>query len=85
MGRTKVSPNRIMEDNLTKAKRARMAPKQLCPTGSNIRSIERKVNVGEKDEETLTKLREVLIKKSRDFRTSFPKYNGDSKQGQTWC
>ena len=33
----------------------------------------------------LTKLREALIKKSRDYRTSFPKYNGDSKKGQTWC
>ena len=33
----------------------------------------------------LTKLREALIKKSRDYCTSFPKYNGDSKQGQTWC
>ena len=27
----------LMEDNLTKAKRALMAPKQLCPTGWNIR------------------------------------------------
>ena len=33
----------------------------------------------------LTKLREALIKKSRDYHTSFPKYNGDLKQGQIWC
>ena len=32
----------------------------------------------------LTKLREALIKKNRDYCTSFPKYNGNSKQGQTW-
>ena len=64
-----------MEDNLTEAKRALMAPKQLCLTGSNKRSIVRKTNIGEKDEETLTKLGEALIKKSRDYRTSFTKYN----------
>ena len=81
----KKSPILLMEDNLTKAKRALMAPKQLCPTGSNICSRERKVNIGEQNVDKLTKLREVLIKKSRDYRTSFPKYNGDLKQGQTWC
>ena len=26
-----------------------------------------------------------MIKKSRDYCTSFPKYNRNSKQGQTWC
>ena len=62
-----------------------MTPKQLCPTGANIKTIEKKVNLGEQDVDKLTKLREALIKKSRDYRTSFPKYNGDSKQGQTWC
>ena len=40
----KKAPIVIMEDNLTKAKRALMAPKQLCPTGLNIQSIERKNN-----------------------------------------
>ena len=29
-----------MEDNLTKVKRALMAPKQLCPSGLNLRAIE---------------------------------------------
>ena len=76
---------KIQELSITKAKRALMAPKQLCPKGLNIRSIERKNSIGEKDEATLTKLREWLIKKSRDYRTSFPKYNGNLKQGQTWC
>ena len=74
-----------MEDNLTEAKRALMAPKQLCPTGLNIQSIERKNNIGEKDEATLSKLRETMIKKSRDYHTTFPKYSGNLTQGQTWC
>ena len=74
-----------MEDNLTKAMRALMAPKQLCPTGANIQTIENKSNLGEQDVEKLTKWREVLIKKSRDYQTSFPKYKEVSKQGQTWC
>ena len=62
----KKAPFVLMEDNLTKVKRALMAPKQLCPTGSNISSIERKVNLGEQDVDKLTNLREALIKKSRD-------------------
>ena len=64
----------------TKVKRALMAPKQLCPTGANIQTIESKANLGEQDVEKLSKWREVLIKKSREYRTSFPKYNGDSKK-----
>ena len=80
----KKAPILFIEDNLTKAKRSLMAPKQLCPTRSNIWSIEMKINNGEKDEEALTKLREALIKKRRDYHSLFPKYNGNSKQGQTW-
>ena len=49
----KKAPIILMEDNLTKTKRALMALKQLCPTGSNKQSIEMKANIGEKDEETL--------------------------------
>ena len=52
------APIIIMEDNPTKAL---IAPKQLCPTGLNIQSIERKNNIGEKDEVTLFKLRERMI------------------------
>ena len=62
-----------------------MAPNQLCPTGANIHSTEKNVNLREQDEDKLTKLREGMIKMSRDYCTSFPKYNGDLKQGQTWC
>ena len=50
-----------------------MPPKQLCPTGAIIQTIEKKVNLGEKDVDKLTKLREALIKKSRDYHMSFPK------------
>ena len=74
-----------MEDNRTKAKRALMAPKQLCPSGLNIQSIERKNHIGENDDSILSKLRETMIRKSREFCTLFPKYSGDSKQGQAWC
>ena len=75
----------MMEDNLTKAKRALMTPKQLCPTGANVPALESNVNPGEQDVHKLTKLREVLIKKSREYRTTFPKYSGESKKEQAWC
>ena len=39
----------LMENSLTKAKRALMAPKQLCHTGANIQTLEKKVNHGEQD------------------------------------
>ena len=26
-----------------------------------------------------------MIRKSREYLTTFPKYSGDSKQGQAWC
>ena len=42
-----------------------MAPKQLCSTGANVQALESKDNPREQDVEKLTKLREVLIKKSR--------------------
>ena len=81
----KKAPMILMEDNLTKAKRALMAPKQLCPTGVNVHAIESKANPREEDVEKLTKLREVLIKKSREYCTSFPKYSVELKKGQAWC
>ena len=84
-GEPKKAPIVLMEDNLTKAERALMAPKQLSPTGANIKAIESKANLVELDMENLAKWREILIKKSRDYSTTFPKYNEDSKQGQTWC
>ena len=81
----KTAPIVLMEDNLTKAKRALMAPKQLCPSGLNIQSIERKAHKGERDESILTKLIEMMIRKSREYLMSFSKYSRDSKQGHVWC
>ena len=81
---SKTAPIVLMENNLTKSKRFLMAPKQLCPSGLNIESIKRKVQIGERDVTILTKLREMMIRKSRECSISFPKYSGDSKQGQAW-
>ena len=33
----------------------------------------------------MAKLREILIKKTRENSKSFPKYSGESKKGQEWC
>ena len=68
-GEPKKAPILLMEDNLTKAMRALMAPKQLFPTGANIQTIETKVNFREQDVDKPTKLRETMIKKSRDYCT----------------
>ena len=81
----KKAPVILMEDNLTKAKRALMTPKQLCPTGAIVHAMENKVNPGEQDAEKLAKLRETMIKKTRVYSKSFPKYNGESRKGQEWC
>ena len=70
----------LIEDNLTKTKRALMTPKQLCPSGLNIQAIQRKNQIGEKDKSILSKLREAMIRKSGEYRTLFPKYSGDSKK-----
>ena len=75
----------LMEDNLTNAKRALMTNKQLCPSGVEIQTIKRKAQTGERDVLTLTKLRETMIRKSREYHMLFLKYNGDSKLGQAWC
>ena len=51
----------------------------------NIQAIESKNHIGEKDILILSKLRETMIRKSSEYHTSFPKYSGDSKKGQSWC
>ena len=57
----------LMEDNLTKAKRVLMTPKQLCPTGVVVQVIENKANPGEQDAEKLAKLKETLFKNTREY------------------
>ena len=76
----KKAPVVSMEDNLTL-----MVTKQLCPTGLNVQTLEQKAQLEEKDMLTQSKLRETLIKKSREYCKTFPKYNGDSKQGKATC
>ena len=65
MVEVKTAPIVLMEDNLTKAKRALITPKQLCLSGLEIRTIKGKAQIEERDVSTLTKLRETMIRKSR--------------------
>ena len=58
MVEVKKAPIVLMEDNLTKVKRA-LAPKQLCPSGLEIPANEGKAQIGERDASMLTKLRET--------------------------
>ena len=74
-----------MEDNLTKAKRVIMATKALCPTGRSVQELESKAQIDVADRTTTSKLREMLIRKRREYLNMFPKFNGDLKQGQALC
>ena len=65
------------------ANRALMTPKKFCPT-SAVHVMENK-SPEEQDTEKLAKLREILIKKTREYSKSFPKYSGESKKGPEWC
>ena len=80
----KKAPIVLMEDNLTKAKMALMTPKQLCPTAAVVHAMETK-SPGKQDVQKLAKLRDILIKKTRVYSDSFPKYSGESNKGQEWC
>ena len=88
-GKLKGEPEKVtivlMENKLTKSKKALMTPKQLCPTGAAGHAMENKVNPGEEDTEKLAKLRETMIKKTREYSKTFPKYKGESRKGQEWC
>ena len=75
------APIVLMEDNLNKAKQALMTPKQLCPTAAVVHVMKTK-SPGNQDAEKLAELREILIKKTRVYIESFPKYSGESKKGQ---
>ena len=66
----KKAPIVLMEDNLTKAKKALMTPNQLCPTAAVVHMMEAK---GPWEQE----LREIPIKKTRAYSESFPKYSGE--------
>ena len=66
----KKAPVVLMEDNLTMAKRALMVTKQLCPTGMNVQKLEQTAQLEDKDMSTLCKLKETLIRKSREYLTN---------------
>ena len=74
----------LMEDDKTKAKRALMVPKMPCPTTRSAQELEEKAQPGAIDRSTIAKLKEMFIKKIREFRKKFPKHISDSKEGQVW-
>ena len=75
----------LMEDNLTKAKRAIMVQKVLCPTGEAMQAMLSQQNLSMQDVERIAKGKETIIKKTREYVNTFPKYNGESRKGQEWC
>ena len=72
-----------MEDNLTKAKRAIMITKTLCPTGEVVQAMMSKQSM--QDAERIDKMKETIIRKTREYANTFPKYNRESRKGQEWC
>ena len=79
------APIILMEDNLTKAKRAIMVPKVMCPTAEAMQAMLALPNLSVSDMEKVAKGKETIIKKTREYVNTFPKYNGDSRRGQEWC
>ena len=80
-----VAPIILMEDNLTKAKRAIMVTKVLCPTGEAMQAMLSQTSRTMQDVERIAKGRETIIKKTIEYVNTFPKYNGESRKGQKWC
>ena len=81
----RIAPIILMEDNLTKAKRALMKPKELCPTASVVQSMQTQGSINIHEAKDIAKMQETLIKKEREYSRTFPKYNGESRKGQDWC
>ena len=79
------APIILMEDNLTKAKRAIMVPKVMCPTTEAMQAMLALPNLSVSDMEKVAKGKETIIKKTREYVNTFPKYNGESRKGQEWC
>ena len=59
----------LMEDNLTKAKRALMAPKAVCPTASSVQKLESKAQIDPADNNNLETKRRArsTIKRSQSL------------------
>ena len=79
------APIILMEDNLTKAKRALMKPKELCPTARMVQTMENQVNISIQEAKDIAKMQETVIKKEREYGRTFPKYNRESRKGKDWC
>ena len=74
-----------MEDNLTKAKRILMTLKKLCPTAAVVFTMENKLNPGEQDAKEIAKMKETLIKKTREYSNTFPKYSEVKERTRMVC
>ena len=61
----------LMEDNLTKAKRALMTPKKLCPTGSVVQSMQTQGSINISEAKDIAKMQETLIKKEKEYSRTF--------------
>ena len=55
------------------------------PDYTSVEELEAKVHPNGMDRATISKLRETLVKKSREYPKMFLMYDGDSEEGQTWC
>ena len=55
----KKAPIIMMEDNLTKAKRILITPKNLCPTGEVVYAMENKATPGEQDTREIAKKKKL--------------------------
>ena len=63
----RIAPIILMEDNLTKAKRALMKPKELCPTSRVIQSMQDQGSIGIMEAQEIAKMQETIIKKEREL------------------
>ena len=61
-----------------------MITKILCPTGEVVQAMLSQQNRTMQDLERLAKARETIIRKTREYVNTFPKYRGESRKGQEW-
>ena len=65
----------MMEDNLTKAKKYLMKPKELCPTASVVQTMQTQGSISLHESKDIAKMQKTLIKKEREYSRTFPKYD----------
>ena len=71
------APIILMEDNLTKAKRAIMVKKVLCPTAEAMQAMLGLSSLSMSNMERIAKGKVTIIRKTREYVNKFPKYNGE--------